>query len=109
MSNPNFFQEFVVLVRKYCHVGILNCDGLWILASSVKGRETEFLISCNLIWWKLMAYRPLAIVCSDPHKIFLWLIVHRPLLISHNNTRLASKLFGIDLGFSIYICRCTHF
>jgi hypothetical protein len=37
------------LVKKYCHVGILNCDGLWTLASSVKGWEANFLVSCNLI------------------------------------------------------------
>jgi hypothetical protein len=33
-------------------VGISNCDGLWTLASSVKGRETEFL---QTDWCKSMA------------------------------------------------------
>ena len=32
-----------------CHVGILNYIILWTLASSVKGREAEFLVSCNLV------------------------------------------------------------
>jgi hypothetical protein len=49
VSDPNFLQEFVALVKKYCHVVILEWDDLWTLASNVKGQEAEFLVSCNLI------------------------------------------------------------
>jgi hypothetical protein len=41
--DPYFLREFVAFVKKYCHVGILNYDGLWTLASSVKGREVKFV------------------------------------------------------------------
>ena len=49
LSNPNFLRESIALVKKYCHVGILENNGLWTLAFSVKGREAEFLVSYNLI------------------------------------------------------------
>jgi hypothetical protein len=49
LCNPNFLQESIALVQKYCHVGILDCDGLWTLAPSVKGREADFLVFCNMI------------------------------------------------------------
>jgi len=42
-------RESVALIKKYCHVGIFTCDGLWMLAFSVKGQEADFLVSCNLI------------------------------------------------------------
>jgi hypothetical protein len=43
------FESLSSWSKKYCHVGILESNGLWTLASSVKGREAEFLVSCNLI------------------------------------------------------------
>ena len=49
MSDPNFLREHVTLVKNYCHVGILESDGLWTMASSVQGREAELLVSCNSI------------------------------------------------------------
>jgi hypothetical protein len=49
MSDPNFLEESVTLVKMYYHVGISESDGLWTLAFSVKGEEAEFLVSCNLI------------------------------------------------------------
>jgi hypothetical protein len=42
----------------YCDINILESDNLWTLASSVKGREAKFLISCNLIGGN---QRPLAL------------------------------------------------
>jgi hypothetical protein len=41
LSDPNVLREFIALVKQYCHVGILENDDLWTLASSVKGREAE--------------------------------------------------------------------
>jgi hypothetical protein len=58
-SDPNFLRESVAFVKKYCHVGILENDNLWTLASSVKGQEAKFLHS-NCC--KSMTYRPSAIV-----------------------------------------------
>jgi hypothetical protein len=42
-------QVSITLVKKYCHVGILDSDDLWILTSNVKGLEARFLLSCNLV------------------------------------------------------------
>ena len=42
-------REAVTLVKEFCHVNILEVHGLWTLASSVKGRKAELLVSCNLI------------------------------------------------------------
>jgi hypothetical protein len=44
-----FSQEAITLVKKCCHVSILKVHGLWTLTSSVKGREAETMVSCNLI------------------------------------------------------------
>jgi hypothetical protein len=43
------FREAVALVEKYYRVGILECDGRWTLASTVKGQKVEPMVSCNLI------------------------------------------------------------
>jgi hypothetical protein len=59
------------LVKKYCHVGILNCDSLWTLAISVEGPRGRILGFLQSEWWKLTASRPTAIVWNGPTGRFI--------------------------------------
>ena len=59
----------------YCHVDILENNGLWTMASSVKGQEAEFLVSYNLIGVRPFSKAALRLDCRTlgvgPHNLIM--------------------------------------